>query len=45
MQSFLVGLGLESDISSALQVQGGFVYAEHSHGSEWGAGLNLRYYW
>ena len=43
--SILVGLGLGSDISSALQVQGGFVHAEHSHGSEWGAGLNLKYYW
>ncbi len=43
--SILTGLGLGSDLSSALQIQGGFVYAKHSHGSEWGAGLNVHYSW
>ena len=43
--SIIAGLGLGSDISSNLQVQGGFVIAEHTHGSEWGAGINFRYSW
>ncbi len=43
--AILLGLGLSSDISSVLQVNGGFVYSESSHGNEWGAGLNFKYLW
>lgn len=39
------GLGLGSDLTSALQIRGGLQYTEHSHGSEWGAGLNMQYFW
>jgi uncharacterized protein YhjY with autotransporter beta-barrel domain len=43
--ALITGLGLGSDITSALQINGGFVHSENSHGSEWGAGLNLEYLW
>ena len=39
------GLGLGSDLTSALQIRGRLQYTEHSHGSEWGAGLNMQYFW
>ncbi|SCY40237.1 autotransporter family protein [Desulfoluna spongiiphila] len=41
----VTGIGLETDISSALQVSGGGMYALTSNGYEWGAGLNLSYRW
>lgn len=40
-----VGLGLGSDFSGALQVRGGLIYTEQSHGSEWSGGLNMQYLW
>ena len=43
--ALITGLGLGSNITSALQVNGGFVHSENSHGSEWGAGMNLEYLW
>jgi outer membrane autotransporter protein len=39
------GLALGSDLTSALQIRGGLRYTEHSHGDEWGAGLNMQYLW
>ena len=41
--AIIMGLGLGSEVTSALQVKGGFMLAEDTHGSEWGAGLNLQY--
>lgn len=41
----LLGLGLASEISSNLQVNGGLVYADSSHGNEWSAGVNIGFYW
>jgi uncharacterized protein YhjY with autotransporter beta-barrel domain len=41
----ITGLGLGSDISSELQVNGGFVHSENSNGREWGAGFNVEYLW
>ena len=43
--ALITGIGLGSDITSALQINGGFVHSENSHGREWGAGLNLEYLW
>lgn len=43
--AIITGLGLGSDISSALQINGSFVYSKNSHGKEWGAGLNMVYIW
>ena len=43
--SIVAGLGLGSDISSALQIQASYVRAEHSHGSEWGANFDIVYRW
>jgi hypothetical protein len=43
--SIIIGIGLGSDITSTLQINGGFVHAEHSNGSEWSASLDLRYVW
>jgi len=45
LAALITGLGLGSDITSALQINGGFVHSEHSNGREWGAGLNLEYLW
>lgn len=39
------GIGLETDITHALQINGGGMYALTSNGYEWGAGLNLAYRW
>lgn len=41
--SLLTGIGLASDISNALQINGGLVYSKHSHGKEIGAGVSLKY--
>ena len=41
----LLGLGLASEISSNLQINGGLVYADSSHGNEWSAGVNIGFYW
>lgn len=43
--AIIIGLGLSSDLTSALQINGGFVHSENTHGSEWGAGLNINYLW
>ena len=39
------GLGIGSDVSSALQVNSGFIYSKSNNGNEWGAGFNLEYHW
>jgi outer membrane autotransporter protein len=41
--ALVAGVGLSSDVDSALQVNGGLLYSYASHGSEWGAALNLQY--
>ena len=41
----ITSLGLGSDLTSALQINGGVDYSASSHGSEWGAGFNLEYRW
>ncbi|MBU6188879.1 MAG: autotransporter domain-containing protein [Betaproteobacteria bacterium] len=40
-----IGIGLASDDTKALQLAGGVAFARHTYGSEWGAGLRLRYTW
>jgi len=42
--AIILGIGLGSDLTSALQINGGFDYSVSNHGSEWGAGFNLEYY-
>jgi uncharacterized protein with beta-barrel porin domain len=39
------GLGIASEGLGPLQIEGGIAYADHTNGSEWGAGLQLRYVW
>jgi hypothetical protein len=39
------GLGIMSNGAGPLQIEGGIAYADHTNGSEWGAGLQLRYVW
>ena len=41
----MIGLGVVSDISSALQISGGVVYSVTTHGNELGFGLNLTFKW
>ena len=41
----VVGLGLGSDLTGELQVSGGVVFSETTHGSEWGAGFNILLSW
>ena len=43
--SITVGLGLTSDVTSAVQINGGFTATESTHGSEWGGSLNGSYRW
>ncbi|MBD1578041.1 autotransporter outer membrane beta-barrel domain-containing protein, partial [Vibrio sp. S11_S32] len=43
--SITVGLGLTSDVTSAVQINGGFTATESTHGSEWGGSLNVSYRW
>lgn len=43
--ALVTGLSLGSALTSALQVNGGLVHSENSHGREWGAGMNLEYLW
>ena len=43
--AMVLGVGLGSVLSSALQINGGFDYSTSNHSSEWGAGFNLEYYW
>jgi hypothetical protein len=43
--AIITGIGLGSELTSALQVSGGLIHSENSNGSEWGAGLNFEYYW
>lgn len=43
--AMVVGLGLGSDLTSELQVSGGVVFSETTHGSEWGAGFNILLSW
>jgi outer membrane autotransporter protein len=39
------GLGLSSDASDRLQIEGGLVISQHTHGRERGVGIRLRYVW
>ncbi|KZZ77239.1 hypothetical protein A3765_23460 [Oleiphilus sp. HI0130] len=39
------GLGFDAPLNSNLQMGGGFAYSFNSHGYEWGAGVNLAYFW
>jgi hypothetical protein len=43
--SVIAGVGLGSDLSSALSVRGSLEAVEHSNGSEWGGSLYLEYQW
>ena len=43
--ALITGLGLGSDLSGNLRINGGVTHSENSHGREWGAGLNLEYLW
>lgn len=43
--ALIMGLGVSSAINSALQINGGLTYSDHSHGDEWGAGFTLEYNW
>ena len=43
--ALITGIGIGSNINSALQINGGLVYSKHTHGKEWGAGLSLEYTW
>ncbi|MEZ9701847.1 autotransporter outer membrane beta-barrel domain-containing protein [Vibrio sp. 10N.261.46.E12] len=40
-----VGLGLTSDVTSVVQINGGLTATESTHGSEWGASINGSYRW
>jgi hypothetical protein len=41
----IIGVGIASDVSSTLQVNGGLVYSKTSHGSERGMSINFKYIW
>ena len=43
--AIISGIGLDSDLTSALKINGGFDYSVSNHGSEWGVGFNLEYTW
>jgi len=43
--SAVLGLGLVTEKAGPWQLQAGMTHAWHTHGREWGAGLNLRYSW
>lgn len=43
--ALITGIGIGSNINSALQINGGLVFSKHTHGKEWGAGLSLEYTW
>lgn len=43
--ALITGLGLGSDLSGNLRINGGVTHSENSHGREWGAGFNLEYLW
>ena len=43
--SAVLGLGLMTEKAGPWQLQAGMTHAWHTHGREWGAGLNLRYSW
>ncbi len=43
--AIITGLGLGSELTSALQIKGGLIYVVDSDGSEWGGGFNLEYLW
>ena len=43
--SIIVGLGLTSDLSSVLQINGGVTLTESTHGSEGGGSISASYRW
>ncbi len=43
--SIIVGLGLTSDVTSALQINGGIIVTESTHGSESGGTISASYKW
>lgn len=43
--SAVLGLGLMTEKAGPWLVQAGLTHAWHTHGREWGAGLNVRYSW
>lgn len=43
--SIIVGLGLTSDVTSALQINGGITVTESTHGSESGGTISASYKW
>lgn len=43
--SAVVGLGLRTEKPGPWRVQGGLIHSWHTHGRDWGAGMNLRYSW
>ena len=43
--AIISGIGLGSDLTSALKINGGFDYSVSNHGSKWGVGFNLEYTW
>lgn len=43
--SIITGLGIGSDITDALQINGGLIHSASSHGNELGASLDVRYNW
>ena len=43
--SIIVGLGLTSDVTSALQINGGITVTESTHGSESGGSISANYKW
>ncbi|WP_300669889.1 autotransporter domain-containing protein [Desulfoluna sp.] len=43
--TLLSGVGIGSDMTDHFNINGGVVMAIHSHGKEWGAGVNIGYRW
>lgn len=43
--TLLTGVGIGSDMTDNFNINGGLVMARHSHGKEWGAGINMAYRW
>ncbi|SCY38461.1 autotransporter family protein [Desulfoluna spongiiphila] len=43
--TILTGVGIGSDMTDNFNISGGIVMARHSHGKEWGAGVNMEYRW
>ena len=43
--TMVIGVGLASDITSALQISGGLNASESTHGTEWGGAFSASYRW